>query len=444
MDELYKVGDRMGQDQAGLAGSMPGGMPGSLGPGGGGVPAGMDMAALEEMLAGGGDIEQYLQSYEQMLSEGMNAAPQMGQVDPEGGVTVRPEPGFVIKTRDVASGMKVFLNVVANEHVEAPHMKSFAEMEGEQGCRVPLSIGNPVEDFDKKNEPCVSYDLVANPEVVKECKETPVFRDTVAQLCLAAIAQKYKIELDPKYKLPKMNYKGDQVQVQRIRVQKQSQIQEVGGSAPAPGGYNEKAEKEGGPPRPDFCIFYENTLSDASISPTFPDGFDIEWGQPPEDSEDAERQQRLNGFDLPCWRVNGFQERIRGTMRNKKEREAAEEETSAENSEAPADRETRLMLRGRTCVVQVRMDNLDRQIPSLKQFGLEVSDECLRIVFPQLPRQTRCAYAPLVVWWPRHFCSAQATADWDSKADTLTVWLPTEAPHNDADVFDQELLDAVF
>lgn len=128
----------------------------------------------------------------------------------------------------------------------------------------------------------------------------------------------------------------------------------------------------------------------------------------------------------------------------KKEREAAEEETSAENSEAPADRETRLMLRGRTCVVQVRMDNLDRQIPSLKQFGLEVSDECLRIVFPQLPRQTRCAYAPLVVWWPRHFCSAQATADWDSKADTLTVWLPTEAPHNDADVFDQELLDAVF
>ena len=35
---------------------------------------------------------------------------------------------------------------------------------GEQGCRVPLSIGTPVEDFDKKGEPCISYDVVANPE----------------------------------------------------------------------------------------------------------------------------------------------------------------------------------------------------------------------------------------------------------------------------------------
>lgn len=61
-------------------------------------------------------------------------------------------------------------------------MKSYTELEGEQGCRVPLSIGTPVEagdalfsgsdfrdqfcleDFDKKGEPCISYDVVANPE----------------------------------------------------------------------------------------------------------------------------------------------------------------------------------------------------------------------------------------------------------------------------------------
>ena len=29
--------------------------------------------------------------------------------------------------------------------LEAPHMKNYVELEGEQGCRVPLSIGTPVE-----------------------------------------------------------------------------------------------------------------------------------------------------------------------------------------------------------------------------------------------------------------------------------------------------------
>merc|ERR1719343_1567058 len=137
--------------------------------------------SIEELLAGGGDIEQYLQSYEQMLSEGLvqQQAPQLNQVDPEGGITVRPDPGFVVKTREVSSGMKVFLNIVSNEHVEAPHMKSFAELEGEEGCRVPLSVGTPVEDFDKKKEPCVTYDLVANPTVVQECQSTPAFKETV-------------------------------------------------------------------------------------------------------------------------------------------------------------------------------------------------------------------------------------------------------------------------
>merc|ERR1719277_2742494 len=247
MDELYGVGDRIAQEHAGLAGGMPGAMPG------------MD-ASLEELLGGGGDIEQYLQSYEQMLSEGLvqQQAPQLNQVDAEGGITVRPDPGFVVKTRDIQSGMKVFLNVVSNEHVEGPHMKSLAELDGEEGCRVPLSIGTPVEDFDKKNEPCVTYDLVANPEVVKESKNTPAFRDTLVQLCLAAVAQKYKVELDPKYKLPKMTYKGNVVQLQRIRKQKQSQIQEMSGNAPSVVN-NDNAgtdESKNAVKRPEFIVFY--------------------------------------------------------------------------------------------------------------------------------------------------------------------------------------------
>merc|ERR1719408_1215978 len=219
MDELYRVGERLGQDHAALDA-------------GGADP-------LAELLVGGGDIEQYLQSYEQMLADGLPTEhPQLNQVDAEGGITVRPDPGFVVKTRDTQSGMKVFINITSNEHIEAPHLQSIADMEGEEGVRVPLSLGTPIEDFDKKNEPCVTYDLVANPETVMECSKTPQFRETVVNLCLAAVGQKFKVELDQKYKLPKMRYKGNVVQLQRIRKKVDSQIQEVD-SAPVPGGKKE-------------------------------------------------------------------------------------------------------------------------------------------------------------------------------------------------------------
>eukprot|EP00929_Paragymnodinium_shiwhaense_P000855 TRINITY_DN10105_c0_g1_i1.p1 TRINITY_DN10105_c0_g1~~TRINITY_DN10105_c0_g1_i1.p1 ORF type:complete len:428 (-),score=101.60 TRINITY_DN10105_c0_g1_i1:418-1701(-) len=427
MDELYRVGERVSMDQQGH-----GGLAGTIDP------------ALEDLLGGGGDIEQYLQSYEQMLSQGINQGPQLNQVDAEGGITVRPDPGFVIKTRDVASGMKIFLNIVSNEHIESPHMKSFEEIEGEQGCRVPLSIGTPVEDFDKKNEPCVTYDLVANPEIVKECKETPNFRDTICQLCLAAITQKYKIELDQKYKLPKMTYKGEHVQVQRIRKQKQSQIQEVASEVTDP----KSAAREEDPKaakKPEFCIYYAK-VSDDDAPRALPYAFGRDWGAPPEDAMEAQERDFLYGCDLPVYRVNAFAERVRGSMKNEKDRlKAEEEEALAAEEGSPPERETKRMLSGRTCVVQVRMPDLDRHVAALKQFSVEVSDECLRIGFPLLPRTGRSAYAPLTLWWPRLFHSAQATADWDTKGDMLVVTLPTEAPVIEGtEAFDLELLDAVF
>jgi len=248
MDELYKVGEQVSKDGSTFD-------PAALAESFAGDPA------LAELLGGGGDIEQYLQSYEQMLQEGISGGgPQLNQVDSEGGITVRPDPGFVVKTREVSSVMKVFLNIVSNKHVEEPHMKNFAELEGEEGCRVPLSVGTPVEDFDKKQEPCVTYDLVANPTVVAECENLPSFRDSVVQLCLSAVAQKYKVELDTRYKLPKIKYKGTSVQLQRIRKSKQSQIQEL--SATRTDSQKDHARQRpvdrqgGGLPQPDFCIFY--------------------------------------------------------------------------------------------------------------------------------------------------------------------------------------------
>lgn len=225
MDDLYKIGERVSQEENAAFGAGAGGNFGGDG-------AGIDQAKLQELLGGNEqDLEAYLQQYEQMLEQGITpGAPQLNQIDAEGGVLVQPDPGFVVKTRNSNTGQKIFLNIVSNHHVEAPHMKTLVEMENEEGMRVPLSIGAPVEDFDKKQEPCTSFDLVANPETVDNAITEPQFKQTLVQLCMASIENKYKISLDPKYKLPKMKYKGNTVQIQRIRVKKDSQVQEMGGT----------------------------------------------------------------------------------------------------------------------------------------------------------------------------------------------------------------------
>eukprot|EP00434_Breviolum_minutum_P043420 symbB.v1.2.038706.t1/scaffold6130.1/size20737/2 len=128
MDELYNIGQKVAQ-----GGQLPDGAMG-------------DPEQLAKLFQGA-NMEEYLQSYEKMLQEGI--APEMSapldQVDHEGGITTRPEPGFVVKAKDSVSGTKIFINIVSSPHIEAPHMKSYTELEGEQGCRVPLSIGTPVE-----------------------------------------------------------------------------------------------------------------------------------------------------------------------------------------------------------------------------------------------------------------------------------------------------------
>jgi len=231
-----------------------------------------------------------------------------------------------------------------------------------------------------------------------------------------------------------------------MKKKKESQIQEVASEVTDPGS-KVNVEDPKGPKRPDFCLYYAKVQEESDAPRVMPYGFGQDWGSPPEDAADAEEREFLNGVDLPVYRVNAFAERVRGSMKNEKDRiKAEEEEALAAKEGTPAERETKKMLRARTCVVQVRMPDLDRHVAALKQFNVEVSDECLRIAFPMLPRSGRgSVYAPLTVWWPRLFHSAQATADWDTKADTLVVTLPTEAPVVEgAENFDQDLLDAVF
>jgi hypothetical protein len=86
---------------------------------------------------------------------------------------------------------------------------------------------------------CTVYDIVLNSEVVRNAKAPgPVARrlkSFLVELCMGWISHKHTVRLDPKYKLPRSNYKGESKGTHRIRADSKPLIQEVAGKEPVSG-----------------------------------------------------------------------------------------------------------------------------------------------------------------------------------------------------------------
>ena len=58
--------------------------------------------------------------FEKLRSEAANGETKDGKpvVDSEGGMTIQPQKGFVVKTKDMATKGKVFVNMTKHDHVD--------------------------------------------------------------------------------------------------------------------------------------------------------------------------------------------------------------------------------------------------------------------------------------------------------------------------------------
>ncbi|KAH6924102.1 hypothetical protein HPB50_011712 [Hyalomma asiaticum] len=71
--------------------------------------------------------------------------------------SIKPAPGFCVKTKDTSSGSKIFINVCHTPELPEPQDISDEELMHILGSddpttyRVPLSLGLPHEEVDKKN-----------------------------------------------------------------------------------------------------------------------------------------------------------------------------------------------------------------------------------------------------------------------------------------------------
>ena len=98
-------------------------------------------------------------------------------IDKEGGAIVQPQKGFVIKTKDLNSGVKIFINITSHDLIEPIGEKSIPAAEAvqygaaETGLRIPLSLGNIREERDKKDEAVQTCDFIFNIETVQRAQK---------------------------------------------------------------------------------------------------------------------------------------------------------------------------------------------------------------------------------------------------------------------------------
>ncbi|KAJ7373787.1 Protein kintoun [Desmophyllum pertusum] len=127
---------------------------------------------------------------------------------------VNPEDGYVVKTVDVSSGIKAFVNICSNQHIGEPSSQ-YTEKE-ENGKKkaghqwnIPYSLSQPRDDVDRAGNKCVVYDVVFHPDTYKKGEKDKRFKQLMIDTALDGIRRELNKTLDKKnLKFPKMKFKG--------------------------------------------------------------------------------------------------------------------------------------------------------------------------------------------------------------------------------------------
>ncbi|KAK6638173.1 hypothetical protein RUM44_008601 [Polyplax serrata] len=122
---------------------------------------------------------------------------------------VNPEPGFVVKT-SVDGNKKAFINICKNKAVGRPTSKPEVKNDSRGlSWSIPLCQAPGREDFDKKKNRCVVYDVIFHPDTLHLAEKNPQFKQLVIETALNAVEESYKVSLDKKnIKLPRLGFKG--------------------------------------------------------------------------------------------------------------------------------------------------------------------------------------------------------------------------------------------
>ena len=115
---------------------------------------------------------------------------------------VRPSKGFCVKFRRIdEADRKAFINVCHTSEIPEPaditqeELTKLLESDDAASYRVPLSLGVPHDELDKKGEACTAYDVIINTNFYRKCLKQSVFKEFVTLLAAQGVEDKYSVAL---------------------------------------------------------------------------------------------------------------------------------------------------------------------------------------------------------------------------------------------------------
>ncbi|XP_063235810.1 PIH1 domain-containing protein 1-like [Bacillus rossius redtenbacheri] len=115
---------------------------------------------------------------------------------------VTPKPGLCVKTRNLSTGEKVFINVCTTGGIPDPEDISEAALvqilssDDPTTFRVPMSINEPYEHPDKSGKPSTVYDVAISTNFFTKMNSSDIFRPFVIQVIMDGLQSKYDISLE--------------------------------------------------------------------------------------------------------------------------------------------------------------------------------------------------------------------------------------------------------
>lgn len=85
------------------------------------------------------------------------------------------------------------MNIVKHAGVDHPEEKVLVDLDNQSGLRIPMSMGQPREDSDKKGTPCKVVDVVMNNRIVETAEKTADIFYFMAQILANHLLEKHKI-----------------------------------------------------------------------------------------------------------------------------------------------------------------------------------------------------------------------------------------------------------
>lgn len=119
------------------------------------------------------------------------------------GKVIKPYPGLCIKTKEVGTSQKVFINVCKTDAIPAPREISESEVmlmmeteileDKEYDFKVPMSIGAVRTESDHKNEPAKVCDVAVNTEFFEKLQDRPALKRFFFCILFEGLRQKHQL-----------------------------------------------------------------------------------------------------------------------------------------------------------------------------------------------------------------------------------------------------------